>query len=135
MYTTAMLTTYNKIIGAAKMHMFKTSVVGVTMAAIMKMIKIEYRKFFHKNDGLIIPIKPRKNARIGNSKIAPSPIMMVRNRSVYSPIVIIGLNCRLYPIRKSSAAGNAILNPNNPPAINKPTVEIMNGITYRFSCR
>ena len=31
--------------------------------------------------------------------------MMVRNRSVYSPMVIIGLNCALQPIRKSSAAG------------------------------
>lgn len=38
---TAMLTTYSATMGAAKMHMFRMSVVGVTMAAIMKMIRME----------------------------------------------------------------------------------------------
>src|ERR1035438_727953 len=35
-----MLTTYNAIIGAAKMHIFKTSGVGVTIAAMKKMSRI-----------------------------------------------------------------------------------------------
>ena len=38
---TAMLTTYSATMGAAKMHMFRMSVVGVTMAAMMKMIRME----------------------------------------------------------------------------------------------
>jgi hypothetical protein len=38
---TAMLTMYSATMGAAKMHMFRMSVVGVTMAAMMKMTRIE----------------------------------------------------------------------------------------------
>src|SRR5579872_1434491 len=38
---TAMLTTYSATMGAAKMHIFRISVVGVTMAAMMKMIRME----------------------------------------------------------------------------------------------
>ena len=38
---TPMLTTYSATIGAAKMHMFRMSVVGVTMAAMMKMTRME----------------------------------------------------------------------------------------------
>ena len=37
----AMLTRYKMIIGAAKMHMFMMSVVGVIMAAMMKIIRME----------------------------------------------------------------------------------------------
>ena len=39
-----------------------------------------------------MPISERKNTRIGISKTIPSPAMMVRNKSVYSLTVIIGLN-------------------------------------------
>lgn len=38
---TPMLTTYSATMGAAKMHMFMMSVVGVTMAAMMKIIRME----------------------------------------------------------------------------------------------
>lgn len=38
---TPMLTRYSATIGAAKMHMFMMSVVGVTMAAMMKIIRME----------------------------------------------------------------------------------------------
>src|SRR5690242_27844 len=87
------LTRYNPTMGAAKMHMFMMSVVGVTIAAIMKITRMEYLRLRHIHPGLITPIKDRKNTRIGISKMTPSPMMIVRNRSVYSPIVIIGLNC------------------------------------------
>jgi hypothetical protein len=36
-----MLTRYSPIMGAAKMHMFIMSVVGVMIAAMMKMTRIE----------------------------------------------------------------------------------------------
>jgi hypothetical protein len=85
-----MLIPYRAIIGAAKMHMFRMSVVGVTMAAMMKITRIEYRKFFHMKTALRIPIYDRKKTRMGISKIRPIPRMMLRNSDVYSPIVIIG---------------------------------------------
>ena len=44
----------------------------------------------HIQPAVTMPISARKKTRIGNSKISPIPMMMVRKRSVYSPIVIIG---------------------------------------------
>src|SRR5207302_9341418 len=40
-YATPILATYSATMGAAKMHMFRISVVGVTIAAIVKIIKSE----------------------------------------------------------------------------------------------
>ncbi len=75
------------------MHMLKMSGVGVTMAATTKMSKIAYRKFFHMNLALTIPINERKKIRIGISKIRPMPRMMLRKSDVYSEMVIMGWNC------------------------------------------
>src|SRR3954447_22676536 len=100
-----MLRAYRAIIGAAKMHMLRMSVVGVTIAAMMKITRMEYLKFFHMNPALMMPISARKNTKIGISKISPMPRMMLRNNDVYSFTVIIGLNCLPKLIRKSSAAG------------------------------
>ena len=46
--------------------------------------------FLHIQPAVTTPIKDRKKTRIGSSKTTPSPRITVRNRSVYSPIVIIG---------------------------------------------
>jgi len=100
-----MLTMYSTIMGAAKMHMLRMSVVGVTMAAMIKMTRMEYRRFFHSHFALTIPISERKKIKIGISNTIPNLRMMVKNRLVYSLTVIMGLNCSPYPIRKASAAG------------------------------
>ena len=130
-----MLATYSATIGAAKMHIFMMSVVGVRIAAMMKITRIEYRKFRHIHPAVTRPIKDKKKTSIGNSKITPIPMMIVRNKSVYSPMVIMGWNCLPYPIRNSSACGYTSLYPKYPPARNSPTVETINGTTYRFSLR
>jgi len=66
------------------------SVVGVTIAARTKMASMEYRRLRHIQRAVITRIRARKKTRMGISKINPSPMMIVRNSLVYSPIVISG---------------------------------------------
>lgn len=70
--------------------MLVTSGLGAKAPAMTKIPRIAYRTFRHIQPALTTPINARKNTRMGISKMMPNPMMIVRNKSVYSPIVIIG---------------------------------------------
>src|SRR5262249_56254366 len=57
---TRMLTRYSRIIGAANTHCVTTSGVGVITAATMKMIRMAYLKWRHRNPAVISPRRARK---------------------------------------------------------------------------
>jgi len=64
--------------------------VGVTIAAIIKITSMAYRRLRHLQLAVISRIKARKNTRIGISNISPRPMVIVTNNLVYSPTVILG---------------------------------------------
>lgn len=67
---------------------------GETIAAREENNEDRVTKIFPHETGGDHPHERQEKIRIGISKIRPMPRTMLRNSDVYSPMVIIGWNCR-----------------------------------------
>ena len=74
--------------GRARMVWLMGSGVGVMNAAMMKMIRKAYLKFFSIQRELMTPILERKKIRIGVSNTAPIPRSSFTIRLKYSSMVM-----------------------------------------------
>jgi len=101
----AMLNTYRSTMGAAKMHMFTMSGVGVMMRATNEDPEDRVADVAPHPAGADNPHKREEEHQDGHLEDRAMPRMMVTNSCVYSSMVIIGWNCLPKSIRKLSACG------------------------------
>ena len=109
--------------------------VGVSIAAMIKLIKKAYFLFRLRNATLIRPILARNTIKIGISKITPKAISKRSDREKYS--LTAGSEVRyslLYPTRNLKAGGNTTKYPKAEPLRKHMVDKSVNGTRTFFSC-
>jgi hypothetical protein len=103
---------------------FTTSGVGVRIAAMMKLIRIAYFRFFDRNWGVTIPSMDRSVITTGSSKTTPKARVNLVMKSMYAAMEIMGSapfsmpklsrNCTANGITTSSAKAPPSMNSSEP---------------------
>ena len=109
--------------------------VGVSIAAMIKLIRKAYFLLRLRKVTLTSPIFARNTIKIGISKITPKAISRRREREKYS--LTAGSEVRyslLYPTRNLKAGGKTTKYPNAEPLRKQMVDNRVNGIRTFFSC-
>src|SRR5580765_5466772 len=110
--------------------------VGVRMAAMMKLTRMAYFRFFERNCGVTTPMRLRMVITTGSSKTTPKARANLITKSVYDDTVSMGFQPFSCPkvTRKFEAYGMMMSMAKAPPMRKRREPMMMKGAAYFFSC-
>src|SRR3984893_13815809 len=110
--------------------------VGVRIAAMMKLTRMAYFRFFDRNWGVTTPIRLRIVITTGSSKTMPKASANLITKSVYDDTVSMGFQPFSCPkvTRKVEAYGTMMSIAKVPPMRKRRDPMMMKGAAYFFSC-